>query len=197
LPEVVKLLPKFPARLLVVGAGDEMWRGGLSGAASLYLHIDRPLISQNGTSPVLHELIHVGSRLGGEDWVVEGLAEYYGLEILRRSRTVNETRLEGSIDRLEGWVQRDHGCIARPQSTGANTARAVLVLRDLDREIRTTIGRRASLDDVIRQLADGDRNVTEASFERIVTEVLGGPSKTLANLPRCSVSPSLSASPSR
>ena len=43
-------------RLLIVSAGDPMWRGGLSGPSSMFLHSDRPLISENRTSTLLHEL---------------------------------------------------------------------------------------------------------------------------------------------
>jgi hypothetical protein len=63
-----------------------MWRGGLPGPASLYLHADRPLISGNSTSTLLHELVHVAQSYRAakdEDWIVEGIAEYDTLERLR------------------------------------------------------------------------------------------------------------------
>src|SRR5690606_21947056 len=90
LPELLRILPDFPHRLTIVSAGDPMWRGALSAPQSLYLHAERPLISENGTSTLLHEVVHVGLGVGaghGADWVVEGLAEYYSLEMLRRSGT--------------------------------------------------------------------------------------------------------------
>ena len=49
LPALVDIFPDFPERVLVVSAGDPMWRGGLSGPGSLYIHAERPLISGNGT----------------------------------------------------------------------------------------------------------------------------------------------------
>ena len=55
----------FRERLLIVSGPDSMWRGGLSGSGSIYLHADRPLISQNGTSTPLHEMVHVASGLHG------------------------------------------------------------------------------------------------------------------------------------
>ena len=44
-------------RLLVVSAGDPMFRGGLSGPSSLFIHADRPLLERE-------RLQHVGSRAG-------------------------------------------------------------------------------------------------------------------------------------
>ena len=45
LPELVAILPESLPRLTVVSAGDPMWRGGLSGPASV-LHSCRPAIDQ-------------------------------------------------------------------------------------------------------------------------------------------------------
>jgi len=188
LPVIVSLLPSFPDRLLIVGAGADMWRGGLSGAASLYVHGERPLISQNGTSPILHELIHVGSRLSGDrggDWIVEGLAEFYGLEVLRRSGTISASRYAAAFTHLERWAERDGGCLAKALSSGPNTARAVLVLRRLDQEIRDRTRQRSSLDDVLRRLVETDRAVSETGLRVAVEDLIGGDSRVLADLPRC------------
>ena len=70
-----------------------MWRGALSAPQSLYVHAERPLLSGNATSTLLHEIVHIGLGLAderGADWIVEGLAEYYSLEVLRRSGTISE-----------------------------------------------------------------------------------------------------------
>src|SRR5690606_34933882 len=42
LPHLLEVFTTFPQRVLIVTAGDPMWRGGLSGPASLFLHSDRP-----------------------------------------------------------------------------------------------------------------------------------------------------------
>ena len=106
-----------------------MWRGGLSAPRSFYMHADRPLIEEDGTSPLLHEVMHTALRLraGSDgDWAVEGLAEYYSLQLLVRSGTVSRERSEYSYDRLA-----EHGKEAahlRSHSiSGAGTARAVTV----------------------------------------------------------------------
>jgi len=103
LPTLGEILQPLPDRLLVVGAGDPMWRGGLSGPRSAYLHSDRPLIAEDGTSPLLHELVHTALRTRsgpGGDALVEGLAELYSVELLARSRTVSRKRAERTFARL-------------------------------------------------------------------------------------------------
>ena len=93
LPELNAVLPDALPRLTVVSAGQPMWRGGLSAPASLFLHADRPLISENATSALLHEVMHVALGVqarDGFDWIVEGLAEYYSIELLRRGRAITD-----------------------------------------------------------------------------------------------------------
>lgn len=87
-PQMQQVFPRDPDKLLIVGAGDPMWRGGLSAANSYFMHADRPLVSENGTSSLVHELVHVFSRIYGRersDWISEGLAEYYAIELMRRA----------------------------------------------------------------------------------------------------------------
>ncbi|HCP55752.1 MAG TPA: hypothetical protein DIU04_13580, partial [Pseudomonas sp.] len=87
-PEMQSVFPRDPAKLLIVGAGDPMWRGGLSASNSYFMHADRPLVSENGTSSLVHELVHVFSRINDadkSDWISEGLAEYYAIELMRRA----------------------------------------------------------------------------------------------------------------
>lgn len=151
LPALVDVFPCFSERLLIVGAGQDMWRGGLSGPASLYLHPDRPLISGNGTSTLIHELVHLAVRdVSGnpDDWVVEGLAEYYALEILRRTDGISQRRFDAALASLAAWSEREGGHLASP-STGANTAFAVLMLHDLAERL-TQSGH--SLDQVVRKM---------------------------------------------
>ncbi len=181
-PTLQKIFPEFPAHLLVVGAGDPMWRGALSGPWSLYVHADRPLLSENGTSTFLHELVHVAMRARGEpgaDWIVEGLAEYYSLEVLRRSGTLSEQRFEQAHRGLADWAARAAGPLDAEHSAGATTARAVGVLRRLDAEIRSASSGRHSLDDVAAELA-GDRRRVSLELLRTSAERFAG--KPLAAL---------------
>ena len=59
LPELARAVPNLPRRLTVISAGDPMWRGGLSAPQSIFIHAERPLISENGTSTLMHEIMHI------------------------------------------------------------------------------------------------------------------------------------------
>ena len=186
MPDVLRLLPDFPGRLTIISAGDPMWRGGLSGPRSMFLHAERPLISENATSTLLHEIMHIGLARGAGanvDWVVEGLAEYYGLEILRRSGTISERRFRAALNRLEQWGNEAHS-LCRSNASGAVTAKAVTVMRDLDREISAHSAGSESLDDVIRALA-ADEEITMSGFRSAVVELLGEDADALNNLAGC------------
>lgn len=180
LPTLQQILLDLPERILVVSAGDPMWRGALSGPGSLFVHAERPLISENATSTFIHELVHVAMRARGAedaDWIVEGLAEYYSLEVLRRSGAISERRYLKAHARLAEWA-KEAGTLAVPRSSGAVTAKAVGVLRTLDEEIRSRTGRVASLDDVVRSLPRGEP-LSLASFRAAAERVAGGPVNAL------------------
>jgi len=178
LPRLVKVFPQFPDQLLIVGARDDMWRGGLSGPDSIYLHADRPLISENSTSPLLHELVHLATAQSSAvmaDWIVEGLAEYYSLTVLLRSGGISEKRYDQAMDSLVKWAKRDKGRLRSP-SSGANTARAVQFFEMIQTQLtRNDAGR---LDTIVQELmtsetADGERLLT------LVEQQLGKPSSKL------------------
>ena len=153
-PQLERAFGALPPKLLVVSAGDPMWRGGLSGPRSLFLHADRPLFSENGTSSLMHELTHVVTRIRGaegDDWIAEGLAEYYAIELPRRAGLLTARR----FDKALAWMQRfsrgvEH--LRTRRASGPTTARAVLLLHDLDREIEARTDGKADLDDVTRAL---------------------------------------------
>jgi len=178
LPKLVKVFPEFPDRLLVVGARDDMWRGGLSGPGSVYVQSDLPLISENATSTLLHELVHAATAsvaVPREDWIIEGLAEYYSLEILRRSGGISKKRFEQSLQTLAAWAKRSHGKLTSP-SSGADTARAVLVFDMIARELA---GHDAgSLDSVARQLVAADK-IDGSQLLKLVESALGSSSPSL------------------
>ena len=182
------LVPQFeaafgdlPGKLLIVSAGDPMWRGGLSGPRSLFLHSDRPLISENGTSTLTHELTHVITRVRGaddDDWIAEGIAEYYSIELLRRAGLLSEAR----ADKAQEWM-KNHGrrvtSLGSDRSHGPRTARAVQLFRELDAEIRTRTKDRKDLDDLVQALIPL-REVSREDLREQVEELTGAPSRVLA-----------------
>lgn len=191
LPELDAILPNPLPRLTIVSASEPMWRGGLSAPASFYLHADRPLISENATSAVLHELMHtaLGLRTAkGFDWITEGLAEYYSIELLRRGHAITEERAVAAFaDQLE-WSKEAESLCGDP-SQAETTALAVTVFAALDRELRKLSGESKGLDDLVPMIAN-----TEVSFDalsRAATELVGEKPETLNSdrLPGCSSLP--------
>lgn len=179
-PEIQNVFPRDPKKLLIVGAGDPMWRGGLSGPNSLFMHADRPLVSENGTSSLVHELVHVFSRITDadrSDWISEGLAEYYAIELVRRAGGMSEDRYQRVREDLTKW-SRKVDSLRTEHSTGPITARAVLLLQELDREIRQRSKGRHSLDDVARGLMRLNK-VTTDDFINITETMLDGGSAVL------------------
>lgn len=181
LPEMTSIFGKLPSKLLIVGAGDEMWRGGLSGPRSLYMHSGRPLISENGTSTLLHELTHVITRISGKSghkYISEGIAEYYSIELLHRTGGTTEARYQRTRDMLKRW-SKDVKQLVAPRAHGPITARAVLLFMDLDKEIREATDDQKSFDDVTRLLM-AKRRVDTDDLIAATEAVLGRASTILA-----------------
>ena len=187
LPELVKVFPDYHDKLLIVSANDPMWRGGLSGPASLYIHADRPVISENGTSSLLHEIVHTAMRLSSssdDDWIVEGFAEYYSLQLMLRSGTITQKRYDRALRMQAEWGE-DVTDLRSSNSRGENTARSVGVMVALDAEIREATGGAASIDDVAAELASGSRDVSLDRFIEVAETVAGTSLSSIdpANLP--------------
>jgi len=190
LPAFVEVFPSMPDKLLVVSGSDAMWRGALSGPGALYLHSDRPIISENGTSTLLHELVHVATRLSAEpsdDWIVEGIAEYYSLEILRRSNGLSERRFNVSLEALKEWSIEEKATLNDP-SKGADTARAALLFHEIAEELRERTKNQANqrdpLDAAIAHLMAGRSGATKVSRDQLqasITETSGSPSQVLTD----------------
>lgn len=180
-PEFENAFGKTPRKILIVGAGDPMWRGGLSAPNSMFLHSDRPLISENATSTLLHELVHVVTRIRGEDrsdWIAEGLAEFYSIELNYRAGGMTDTRHQRVFEWLAAWSGQVKSL--RGESSSAEvTARAVILMRDLDKEIRSRSKDRKSIDDLARALQLLHK-VSTTEFIAAAEKVMGGKSKVLA-----------------
>lgn len=174
LPELNLVLPGAIPALTIVSANDPMWRGGLSAPESIYIHSSRPLISENATSTLAHEVFHVA--LGkwaepGYDWIVEGLAEYYSLELLQRGGAITARRYEKALLKQSQW-SGDAGKLCATRSSGATTALAVVILRDLDRELREKSSGRVNLDDVVAGIAQSDSRVSLQMLDDLITGLI-------------------------
>lgn len=179
-PQLQQVFPRNPPKLLLVGAHEQLWRGARAGNHSVFLNSARPLISENGSSPLLRELVKVFAQINDEqrsDWIAEGIAEYYALELLHRAGGITDERYRSVQARLEREGQKVASL--RGQQVGdAVVARAVLLLQALDREIRLHTHNQRSLDDVTQGLMRLS-HVTTAEFIQLSESVLGRESEVL------------------
>jgi len=181
LPELRRIFPTLDERLVIVSAGDPMWRGGLSGPNSLYIHADRPMISENGTSTLLHELVHVAMGVSGsehDDWLVEGLAEYYSIKILRITETLSMRRRDLALQHLREWGEDVDNLFVK-RSSGAITARAVTLLAELDAHLIEETNGRRSLDDVVVSMIENKQPYSYRSLCLATNELINAGSPVL------------------
>ncbi|WP_434699718.1 hypothetical protein [Pseudomonas sp. D1-1] len=179
-PQVQAIVPRHPAKLLIVGAGDPMWRGAQGGHESIYLHSRPALVSERGSSPLLRELIQVLARINDHDrsdWISEGLNEYYAIELLRRAGGMSDERYQALNDRL-ARDSKGVTMLRGEQVSPAMVSKAVLLLQELDREIRLKTRNKRSLDDVL-QGAMRLETVDTEEFVQLSESILGGGSSVL------------------
>ena len=179
-PQVQAVFPRHPGKLLIVGAGDPMWRASLAGHDSIYLSSRLPLVSESGSSPLVRELVQVFGRINdshGSDWISEGFAEYYAIELLRRAGGLSDERYQSLHARLAKQAH-EVTSLRGEHIAGAQLARAVLLLQELDSEIRIKTRNKRSLDDVLRAVMRLE-SVSTAEFVQLSESILGGGSKVL------------------
>jgi len=175
LPEMRRILLEVPERLLIVSGSDPMWRGGISGFQSFYVHGDRPLRTPDRTSPALHELFHIIApfRPGADgEWITEGLAEYYSLELQHRVGALKERDFQRGL-RLFARYGEWRTNLAAERSLAATNNSAPLVVHAIDLAIRKRTRNERSLDDVVRELSRSHEEVTTSGFLRAVNAVSG------------------------
>lgn len=156
LPYLARETDDLPPRLSIVSAGDPMWRGGLSAANSVYVHAERPLLSENGTSTLLHEVLHALLPVPTQrahDWIDEGIAEYITLRLLRDSGTISPGRFDKAIAGFtaRGLAVADDELLTA-HATGAVRARAVSIIAQLDAELDSLTDGQADIYALIRRV---------------------------------------------
>lgn len=179
-PQVQAVYPRHPKKLLIVGANDPMWRGSLGAHESIYLNTRLPLVSESGSSALVRELAQVFGRINDEqrsDWISEGFAEYYAIELVRRAGGMSDERYQA----LQAKLTKDSQKVTTLRGEKINQAqlaKAVLMLQELDREIRLKTRNKRSLDDVLRG-AMHLGTVSTKEFVQLAESVLGESSKVL------------------
>jgi predicted metalloprotease with PDZ domain len=171
----------LPDKVLIAGASNPFWRGGLSGPRSVYLHARRPLILEDGTSTLLHELVHSLTRIRGTDqhnWIAEGIAEFYAVELLHRAGVTTEARHQRTWRYLRQRERRVESLVGR-NCTGPCIAAAAVLFKNLDAEIRKATDDEKSLDDVVRVLMKEQRRVSPERLRKLAEEIVEGSLRTL------------------
>lgn len=179
-PQVEAAFPRHPAKLLVVGAGDPMRRGAFAARDSIYLNSRTPLVSEDGSSPLIREVVQTIARFNDHDtsdWISEGLAGYYAIELVRRAGGITDERYQAIQARLtkEG---KDVTRLRGEHVSGAAVSRAVVVLQELDREIRVKTHNKRSLDDLAQAVMRAG-SVTTAQFVQLAENIIGESSVVL------------------
>lgn len=179
-PQVEAAFPRHPAKLLVVGASDPMRRGAFAARDSIYLNSRTPLVSESGSSPLLREVVQAIGRFNDHDtsdWISEGFGEFYAIELMRRAGGITDERYAAIQARL-GKQGKDVISLRGEHVSGATVARAVLVLQELDREIRVKTHNKRSLDDLAQAVMRAD-SVNTAQFVQLAESIMGEPSTVL------------------
>ncbi|ANH97123.1 hypothetical protein A8L59_06850 [Pseudomonas koreensis] len=179
-PQVQAVYPRHPKKLLIVGANDPMWRGSLGAHESIYLNTRLPLVSESGSSALVRELAQVFGRINDaqrSDWISEGFAEYYAIELVRRAGGMSDERYQALQAKLTKDSQKAT-TLRGEQISPAQLSKAVMVLQELDREIRLKTRNKRSLDDVLRG-AMHLGTVSTKEFIQLAESVLGESSKVL------------------
>ncbi|WP_141064515.1 hypothetical protein [Pseudomonas lactucae] len=179
-PQVEAAFPRHPAKLLVVGASDPMRRGAFAAHDSIYLNSRTPLVSENGSSPLMREVVQAIGRFSDHDrsdWISEGLAEYYAIDLVRRAGGITDERYQAIQARLtrEG---KDVTTLRGEHVNGATVSRAVLVMQELDREIRVKTHNKRSLDDLTQAVMRVE-TVNTQDFVKLAESILGESSVVL------------------
>ncbi|AFJ59332.1 MULTISPECIES: hypothetical protein [unclassified Pseudomonas] len=179
-PQVEAAFPRHPGKLLIVGASDPMRRGAYSLRDSIYLNSRTPLVGENGSSPLLREVVQAIGRFNdhdSSDWISEGLGEYYAIELMRRAGGITDERYAAIQARLtkEG---KDVSTLKGEHVNGATLARSVVVLQELDREIRVKTHNKRSLDD-LAQAVMRVNSINTKEFVQLAESVIGESSVVL------------------
>ena len=145
------------------------------------------MISENSTSSLLHELMHVAMPINnrqGYDWIAEGLAEYYSIELLRRGMAITEERAVFAFERQAEW-SKEADALCSESSTGPTTALAVTLFKQLNDEMTLQTDGGATLDSLLPLLTgrDVDAGTLSAAVEQLIDSVPD--TLHIDNLPGC------------
>jgi hypothetical protein len=114
-----------------------------------------------------------------DDWLLEGLAEYYSVKILKVTGTLASRRYQLTLESLKDWGEPVDDLFVR-RSAGPVTARAVTLLAELDDFLSERSRGRRSLDDVVRRIIETDAPYDYRSLCVAARQIAKGPVPLLA-----------------
>jgi len=185
IPQLVPAItgPLRPRYINIVAAGDPMWLGALSAPNSIFVHADRPLISENGTSTIVHEIVHILlmdlETPRDQDWIDEGLAEFLSLRALKDSGTISTARYDAAIAgfRRRGSTVKS---LRTRAANGAVTARAVTIFHDLNQELQLASKGTQSVATVVHGLLRSNKPADPETLRAAAQAIIGKPAGSLA-----------------
>lgn len=173
-PQLQAAFPRDPQKLLVVSAGDEMQKQAQGLAQSFYVSGQEALVSENGASDLIKELVLAFTQFSSaedEQWIGQGMAYYYSLELLLRSGGIT---LDRYTQTLEKWKADSKATShLRGELNEDKLLRAAVFFAQLDKDIRARTKNEFTLDNVARGLMRLD-NVSLADVRDISENIIKG-----------------------
>lgn len=176
-PLMKKFLPGYAHEFLVIFGKSPMWKGGISAEASLYVNRNTPVIASDYTSTLVHEYFHLsdGFKKDSRDgeWIVEGLAEYFSMRLLREADLISKEEFFRGVDSFRKNGIWNHSLV-RGKNERVFYENAPLVLFTLDEMIREKYQGKRSLKDVMRRLDNEEDPLGTKSFREHAETVYDG-----------------------
>lgn len=173
-PQLQAAFPRDPQKLLVISAREGMQQQAQGLTQSIYLAANQALIAENGVSDLLKELVLSFTQLSSntdEQWISQGLAQFYSLELLMRSGGITPDRYQHSIQRWKEDTKQVN--VLRGEVNEQKIQRAALFFATLDKEIKARTKNEFNLDNVTRGLMRLD-NVTVKDVRDISENIVKG-----------------------
>ncbi|MFT0214030.1 hypothetical protein VQ643_15755 [Pseudomonas sp. F1_0610] len=173
-PQLQAAFPRDPQKLLVVSARDGMQQQAQGLTQSIYLAADQALVAESGTSDLLKELVLSFTQLSSnadEQWISQGLAQFYSLELLMRSGGITPDRYQHSIQKWKEDTKQVN--TLRGSLNEQKVERAALFFAELDKEIKARSKNEFNLDNVTRGLMRLD-NITVKDVRDISENIVKG-----------------------
>lgn len=181
IPLMKKFLPQYARRFLIIYGEKPMWMGGLSGENSLFINRRIANLSKDYSSTLVHEYFHVcqGFKKNKKDgeWLVEGLAEYFSLLLLKEAGITTPQQFRVGIESYKKNGQWNVN-LAKSFKKAVLYENAPLIFYTLDEMIKEKTQGQKSLKNVMAALATYAEPVGTKEFRAATESVYGNSLKS-------------------